>query len=58
MKRCGSLGGYEDWGKILGDHAATSAILGRFLDNVHMIKITGRSYRLKNVNKHNKNNKV
>lgn len=39
----------EDWGKILGDHAATSAILDRFLDNVHIIKITGRSYRLKKI---------
>lgn len=37
----------EDWGKILGDHAATSAILDRFLENVHIVKITGRSYRLK-----------
>jgi DNA replication protein DnaC len=39
----------EDWAKILGDHAATSAILDRFLDNVHIIKITGRSYRLKKI---------
>ena len=39
----------EDWGKILGDHAATSAILDRFLDNAHIIKITGRSYRLKKI---------
>lgn len=39
----------EDWGKILGDHAATSAILDRFLEGVHMVKITGRSYRLKNI---------
>jgi DNA replication protein DnaC len=37
----------EDWGKILGDHAATSAILDRFLENGNIIKITGRSYRLK-----------
>jgi DNA replication protein DnaC len=39
----------EDWGKILGDHAAASAILDRFLEEVHLIKITGRSYRLKSV---------
>ncbi|HPG82069.1 MAG TPA: IS21-like element helper ATPase IstB [bacterium] len=38
----------EDWGKILGDNAAASAILDRFLENVHIIKITGKSYRLKN----------
>jgi len=37
----------EDWGKILGDHAATSAILDRFLEGGHIIKITGMSYRLK-----------
>jgi len=39
----------QDWGKILGDHAATSAILDRLLDNAHIIKITGRSYRLKKI---------
>jgi len=38
----------EDWGKILGDNTATSAILDRFLENVHFIKILGKSYRLKN----------
>lgn len=38
----------EDWGKILGDNAATSAILDRFLHHAHVIKIKGRSYRLKN----------
>ena len=40
----------EDWGKILGDNAATSAVLDRFLENVHFMKITGKSYRLKNLN--------
>ena len=30
----------EDWGKILGDNAAASAILDRFLESVHIIKIT------------------
>ena len=39
----------EDWGKIFGDNATASAILDRFLENVHLIKITGRSYRLKNL---------
>lgn len=37
----------NDWGKILGDNAATSAILDRYLENIHFIKITGKSYRLK-----------
>ena len=39
----------EDWGKIFGDNAMASAILDRFLENVHLIKISGKSYRLKNM---------
>lgn len=39
----------EDWGKIFGDNATASAILDRFLEQVHLLKITGRSYRLKNL---------
>jgi len=35
----------EDWGKILGDNAATSAILDRFLDLAELIPIEGKSYR-------------
>jgi DNA replication protein DnaC len=38
----------EDWGKILGDNAATSAILDRFLDKAQIINIKGKSYRMKN----------
>ena len=38
----------EDWGKIFGDNATASAILDRFLENVHLIKITGGSFRLRN----------
>jgi DNA replication protein DnaC len=38
----------EDWGKLLGDNAATSAILDRFLHHAHVIKIKGRSYRMRN----------
>ncbi len=40
----------EDWGKILGDNAATSAVLDRFLENVHFLKMPGPSYRLRNLN--------
>ena len=40
----------EDWGNILGDNVAASAVLDRFLENIHFIKITGKSYRLKNLN--------
>ncbi|MBL7095740.1 ATP-binding protein [candidate division KSB1 bacterium] len=43
----------EDWGKIIGDNATASAILDRFLENVHFIKITGRSYRMKNLSSKN-----
>jgi len=35
----------EDWGKILGDNAATSAILDRFLDHAEIIPLDGKSYR-------------
>ncbi len=48
----------EDWGKILGDNATASAILDRFLENVHFIKITGKSYRLKTLNSKEQNNNV
>lgn len=40
----------EDWGKIFGDNATASAILDRFLEKVHFLKINGKSYRLKNIN--------
>jgi DNA replication protein DnaC len=38
----------KDWGTILGDNAATSAILDRFLENATIFNIKGRSYRMKN----------
>lgn len=37
----------EDWGKLIGDVPAASAILDRFLQDAELIEITGRSYRLK-----------
>jgi DNA replication protein DnaC len=37
----------EDWGKLLGDVPAATAILDRFLHHAEIINITGRSYRLK-----------
>ena len=37
----------EDWGKLLDDTASASAILDRFLENVHLVKIGGRSFRLR-----------
>jgi DNA replication protein DnaC len=36
----------SDWGVILGDTAATSAILDRFLDDAAIFTIKGKSYRL------------
>ncbi len=38
----------EDWGKLLNDIPAATAILDRFLHHAEIIQITGRSYRLKN----------
>jgi DNA replication protein DnaC len=37
----------EDWGKLIGDVPAATAILDRFLHHAEIIEITGRSYRLK-----------
>ena len=37
----------QDWGKLLGDVPAASAILDRFLHHAQAIAIAGRSYRLK-----------
>lgn len=37
----------EDWGKLIGDVPAATAILDRFLHNAEAITITGRSCRLK-----------
>lgn len=37
----------EEWGKLVGDVPAASAILDRFLQHAEIIRITGRSYRLK-----------
>lgn len=37
----------EDWGQLLGDMPAATAILDRFLQQAEIIQITGRSYRLR-----------
>jgi DNA replication protein DnaC len=36
----------NDWGTLLGDNAATAAILDRFLDKTTILSIKGKSYRL------------
>jgi len=38
----------EDWGKLIGDVPAASAILDRFLHHAEIVQITGKSYRLRN----------
>jgi DNA replication protein DnaC len=38
----------EDWGKLIGDVPAATAILDRFLHHAEIVQITGRSYRLRN----------
>ncbi len=37
----------EDWGKLIGDVPAATAILDGFLHHAEIITIKGRSYRLK-----------
>lgn len=37
----------EDWGKLIGDVPAATAILDRFLQDIELIQITGKSYRLR-----------
>src|SRR5271156_4689104 len=38
----------EDWGKLLGDVPSATAILDRFLHHAELVRMTGRSYRLRN----------
>jgi DNA replication protein DnaC len=37
----------EDWGKLLGDVPAATAILDRFLHHAEILTLTGKSYRLR-----------
>jgi len=39
----------EDWGKLMSDVPAATAILDRFLQHAEIITITGESYRLKDI---------
>ena len=38
----------EDWGKLIGDVPAATAILDRFLQAAEVVEMTGRSFRMKN----------
>ncbi|MDB1866714.1 ATP-binding protein, partial [Collinsella aerofaciens] len=41
--------GISGWGRVFGDDVAASAIADRVCHHCHLVKITGRSYRLKNL---------
>ena len=38
----------EEWGKLIGDVPAATAILDRFLHHAQLVKIKGKSYRMRN----------
>ncbi len=38
----------EEWGKLIGDVPAATAILDRFLHHAQIVKISGKSYRMRN----------
>lgn len=48
----------EEWGKLIGDVPAATAILDRFLHHCELIQIIGRSYRLENSRKCSKGTKA
>jgi DNA replication protein DnaC len=48
----------EEWGKLIGDVPAATAILDRFLHHAEVIQITGRSYRLEKGQKSSKGTKA
>jgi DNA replication protein DnaC len=43
----------EDWGKLVGDVPAATAILDRFLHHAELVTITGKSYRLRSKTRKN-----
>jgi DNA replication protein DnaC len=48
----------EEWGKLIGDVPAATAILDRFLHRAELLQITGRSYRLEKAGKSLKGTKA
>jgi len=48
---------FEEWGNIFGDVVLASAIIDRLVHHAYIFKITGESYRIKNlqIKKNNKN---
>ena len=47
----------EDWGKLIGDVPAATAILDRFLQAAEVVEMTGRSFRLENGGRSNNDRK-
>ena len=47
----------EDWGQLLHDAPAATAILDRFLHHAEIITLSGRSYRLHDAAQHQQKNK-
>ena len=48
----------EEWGKLIGDVPASTAILDRFLQQAEVVQITGKSYRLEKAKKTSKGTKA
>ncbi len=48
----------EEWGKLIGDVPASTAILDRFLQQAEVVQITGKSYRLEKATKTSKGTKA
>jgi len=47
---------FEEWGNIFGDVVLASAIIDRLIHHAHIFKITGKSYRIKNLQQKLKTN--
>lgn len=49
---------FSKWGELFGDSMIANAILDRLIHHSHIINITGKSYRMKDINidENNKNN--
>lgn len=48
----------EEWGKLIGDVPAATAILDRFLNRAELVQINGKSYRLEKSQKYSKGTKA
>ena len=44
-ERCASCAPIDDWGRLLGDTAAVTAMLDRLLHHAHLIKCGPKSWR-------------